>query len=192
MLEGPTGSEHIRMAAQDDVPALHALVEAAYRGDTARRGWTHEADLLGGQRTDTEKLEEQVAAPGSAILMAESGGRVLGCVHVEAKPGALAYLGLLSVHPDVQASGLGGRLITAAEHYAEQTFGAGTMEMTVIRRRPELIAYYERRGYRRTGEERPFPLDDLRFGIPTTRDLAFVVLAKGIGSALSYNRERAS
>lgn len=180
MLEGPTGSEHIRMAAQNDVPALHALVETAYRGNTARRGWTHEADLLGGQRTDTDKLEELVAAPGSAILVAELGGRLLGCVHVEAKPGALAYLGLLSVHPDAQAGGLGRRLITAAELHAERTFGAGTVEMTVIRQRPELIAYYERRGYQRTGEERPFPLDDLRFGVPITRDLAFVVLAKVI------------
>lgn len=182
MLQALTRSEHVRTAGQEDVPALHALVEAAYRGNTARRGWTHEADLLGGQRTDTNKLEELIAAPESAILLAELEGQVLGCVHVEAKLGALAYLGLLSVRPDAQATGLGSRLIAAAEQLAEQTFGAGTMEMTVLKQRPELIAYYERRGYRRTGEERPFPLDDPRFGIPTTRDLAFVVLAKHIGT----------
>jgi len=183
MLEEPTAPERIRVAAQADVSSLHALVEAAYRGDTARRGWTHEADLLGGQRTDADTLEELVAAPGSAILMAEIAGRVLGCVHVEAKPDALAYLGLLSVHPDAQASGIGRRLIAAAEQYAGHVFGASAIEMTVIRQRSELIAFYERRGYQRTGEERPFPLDDPRFGIAKTRDLAFVVLAKRIGTA---------
>ena len=52
------------------------------------------------------------------------------------------------------------------------------MEMTVIANRGELIAWYERRGYVLTGERRPFPLDDPRFGLPKTRDLAFVVLEK--------------
>ena len=183
MPEGPDQIECIRVAAPGDVPSLHALVEAAYRGDAARGGWTHEADLLGGQRTDTDELESLVAAPRSAILMAEADKRVLGCVHVQGKPDALAYLGMLSVHPEIQAAGLGRRIIAAAEHHARHMLGAEIMEMTVIRQRPELIAWYERRGYRRTGEERPFPLDDPRCGIPITRDLAFVVLAKRIGSA---------
>lgn len=181
MPEGIAGSGRIRMATQGDVPSLHALVEAAYRGDTARRGWTHEADLLGGQRIDAAQIEGLVAAAGSAILLEEAGGRLLGCVHVEARPDALAYLGLLSVQPDAQAGGLGRRLIAAAEHHAVHRFGARVMEMTVIRQRPELIAWYERRGYQRTGEDRPFPLDDPRCGIPTTRELAFVVLAKRLG-----------
>jgi GNAT superfamily N-acetyltransferase len=171
------------VAVPADVPALHTLVEAAYRGDTARRGWTHEADLLGGQRTDPDELAALVAAPGSAILMAEASGQLRGCVHVTARPDAMAYLGLLSVHPDAQAGGLGRHLIAAAEHHAADVFGARMMEMTVIQQRPELIAWYERRGYRRTGEQRPFPLDDPRCGIPTTRALAFVVLAKPIGPA---------
>lgn len=183
MSDSPAGSGPVRLAVAGDVLSLHALVEAAYRGDTARRGWTHEADLLGGQRTDTDELAALVATPGSAILMAEASGRLLGCVHVTARPDALAYLGLLSVHPDAQAGGLGRRLIAAAEHHAAHVFGARIMEMTVIRQRPELIAWYERRGYQRTGEERPFPLDEPRCGIPATRELAFVVLAKHIGPA---------
>ena len=180
---GPAGPRPVRVATQRDISAIHALVEAAYRGDSAKRGWTHEADLLGGQRTDTDELAGLIAAAGSAILLAEADGRVLGCVHVTARPGALAYLGLLSVHPDAQAGGLGRRLIDAAEHHAATMFGAEIMEMTVIQQRPELIAWYERRGYRRTGEQRPFPLDDPRCGIPITRELAFVVLAKRIGLA---------
>lgn len=103
-----------------------------------------------------------------------------GCVQVTNKGAETAHLGLLSVRPDLQAGGIGRRLIEAAEQHARSGFGARRMEMTVIKQRPELIAYYERRGYRTTGAEAPFPLDDPRFGLPTTRDLVFVVLAKNL------------
>ena len=168
----------IRAASPADVPALHALVEGAYRGDSARAGWTHEADLLGAQRTDMPALAEIVANPDQRLLVAEVAGAIVGCVQMSRKDGGTAYLGLLSVAPTLQAGGLGRRLIAAAEAAAIATFGARRMEMTVIRQRPALIAYYERRGYALTGETRPFPLDDPRFGLPTTRDLAFVVLAR--------------
>jgi len=92
----------------------------------------------------------------------------------------LAYLGLLTVDPRRQAGGLGRWLIAAAEAEAIDRFGATRMEMTVIRQRAELIAWYERRGYRLTGETRPFPLDDERFGLPQTRELEFVVLEKAL------------
>ena len=168
----------IREATPGDVPALHALVEGAYRGDSARGGWTHEADLLGGQRIDAATLAEILADPGQRMLVAEAGGTITGCVQISRRDGDIAYLGLLSVSPLRQAGGLGRRLIAAAEATAIARFGARRMEMTVIRQRGELIAYYERRGYALTGETRPFPLDDPRFGLPTTRELAFVVLAK--------------
>jgi GNAT superfamily N-acetyltransferase len=170
----------IRPATLDDVQALHRLVERAYRGDSARKGWTHEADLLGGQRTDVAALSDIIADPGQRILIAISEDRLTGCVQISQKNADTAYLGLLSVDPDVQAGGLGKALITAAERTAKTEFAASAMEMTVIRQRGELIAYYERRGYALTGETRPFPLDDERFGLPVTRDLAFVVLAKAL------------
>lgn len=167
----------IRSARADDLPALHALIEGAYRGDGARAGWTHEADLLGGQRTDPAALAALLADPAQHLLVAEAGGAIVGCVQVSRLAGDAAYLGLLTVSPARQAGGLGRRLIAAAEDAARAT-GAAAMEMTVIRQRPELIAWYGRRGYALTGETRPFPLDDARFGLPRRRDLAFVVLAK--------------
>lgn len=170
----------IRTATIADIPALHRLVERAYRGDSARKGWTHEADLLGGQRTDVEALSEMIIDPLQRILLAIGANGLVGCVQVSQKNAGTAYLGLLSVDPEVQAGGLGKALIEAAERAAQIEFSASTIEMTVIAQRGELIAYYERRGYALTGEERPFPHDDQRFGLPVTRDLSFVVLAKAL------------
>lgn len=171
----------IRTATAADLPRLHDLVESAYRGDSARLGWTHEADLLDGQRTDAAALAAILADPRQRILVAVDQGAITGCVQISDKGDGIAYLGMLSVEPGRQAAGLGKLLIAAAEHDAQALFGARRIEMTVIRQRAELIAYYERRGYARTGEERPFPLDDPRFGLPRTRDLAFVVLARNLG-----------
>ncbi|ASD26490.1 putative acetyltransferase [Brevundimonas diminuta] len=169
-----------RPAAPDDVPALHRLIESAYRGDSAKAGWTHEADLLGGQRTDEAELRDILADASRVLLLAEIDGVLTGCVQVAKQGEGLAYLGLLTVDPRRQAGGLGRWLIAAAEAEAIDRFGATRMEMTVIRQRVELIAWYERRGYRLTGETRPFPLDDERFGLPQTRELEFVVLEKAL------------
>lgn len=166
-----------RAATLDDVPALHALIESAYRGEAAKSGWTHEADLLGGQRTDPAMLAELLADPAQTMLLAESDGGLRGCVQLTAKGGGLFYLGLLSVAPRVQAAGLGKQLLAAAEARARDQ-GGRAIEMTVIRQRPELIAFYERRGYALTGERRPFPYGEPRFGQPARDDLEFVVLAK--------------
>ena len=154
----------IRPASPADLTALHALIHRAYRGDSAKAGWTHEADLLDGQRTDPAALTAMLADPDQHLLVAEDAGVLTGCVSVTRKDeGARGYLGLLTVDPLLQAAGLGRRLIAAAEDCARD-FGASHMEMTVIGQRVELIAWYERRGYAVTGERRPFPLDDPRFG----------------------------
>lgn len=173
-------SVNIRVAGRADIPALLDLVHSAYRGERAREGWTHEADMLGGQRTDAAALAEILDDASQRILLATDGNGLVGCVQVSDKGGGTAYLGLLSIAPERQAQGLGRTLIQAAEEFARLEFAATSMEMTVIRQREELVAYYERRGYARTGEERPFPLDDPRFGIPTRSDLSFVVLTKPI------------
>ena len=168
-----------RPAAPDDVPALHRLIESAYRGDSAKAGWTHEADLLGGQRTDEAELLGIIADTGRVILLAEVDGVLTGCVQVADQGDGLAYLGLLTVDPTRQAGGLGRLLIEAAEAEARSRFAATRMEMTVIRQRSELIAWYERRGYALTGETRPFPLDETTFGL-SDRDLTFVVMEKAL------------
>lgn len=167
-----------RAATSEDIAALHRLVERAYRGDAARKGWTHEADLLDGQRTDAEALAEVVADPDRVILLAHQGEDLVGCVMLARQDDGSAYLGMLSVEPGLQAAGLGRALLEAAEDYCLQTLSARRVEMTVIRQRTELIAWYERRGYVLTGQTAPFPMDDERFGLPRRRDLEFVVLAK--------------
>jgi ribosomal protein S18 acetylase RimI-like enzyme len=170
----------VRPATIADVPAVHALVTRAYRGDAARAGWTHEADLLDGQRTDVEALTGMVQHPRKVILLAHDDDTLVGCVLVEQQDERSAYLGMLSVEPARQAGGLGRHLIAAAEAEAVARFGAVRMKMTVIRQRTDLIPWYERRGYTLTGETEPFPLDDERFGLPKRRDLEFVVLAKSL------------
>ena len=164
----------IRAATSDDVTALHPLIERAYRGDTAKAGWTHEADLLFDDRTSAEELSNLIADPDRVILLAHRDGALIGCVQVARAGDDLAYLGMLTVEPTVQASGLGRRLLAAAESEAVAHFGARRMEMTVIHRRTELIAWYERRGYAPTGETRPFPVD------PPRPELDFVVLEKAL------------
>ena len=163
----------IRLATADDLPRLHPIIERAYRGDSARAGWTHEADLLDGTRTDIATLEALVANPRERLLIASGGETPIGCVQISDRGDGTAYLGLLCVDPALQAAGLGKRLIDAAEGLARENFGASAMEMTVIENRVELIAYYERRGYARTAERRDFP-------IAVTPPLYMTVLVKSL------------
>lgn len=149
----------IRTATREDLSALHPVIERAYRGETARQGWTHEADLIiESARTDIPTLSAIVDDPAQRLLIAEADGRPIGCVQVTYRGDGLAYLGLLCVDPALQSGGLGKQLVAAAEATAREAFGAGAMEMTVIDRRSELIAYYERRGYAVSGEKRDFPI----------------------------------
>lgn len=148
----------IRPATLAELPAIHAMIERAYRGDSARQGWTHEADLVTGTRTDLPSLQAIVADPKQVLLVLWEGRTPLGCVNVADCGDALAYLGLLCIEPVRQGDGLGRQLLAAAEAHARSIFGAASMEMTVLEQRIELIAYYERRGWRRTGERRPFPV----------------------------------
>ncbi|MDO9608370.1 MAG: GNAT family N-acetyltransferase [Brevundimonas sp.] len=163
-----------RPATPEDVAALHPLIERAYRGDTAKVGWTHEADLLSDTRTSVDELSALIADPERVVLLAHQDGVLIGCVQVARVGDDRTYLGLLTVEPTLQASGLGRRLMAAAETEAVTRFGARRMEMTVINRRAELIAWYQRRGYHPTGETRPLPVD------PPRPELDFVVLEKGL------------
>jgi GNAT superfamily N-acetyltransferase len=167
-----------RFARSGDVPGLVDLVESAYRGESSRAGWTTEADLLDGQRTDAEAISAVIAGPGSVMLLAEAGGRLVGCCQIQQRPGAEAYFGMFAVRPDSQGRGRGGQILAEAERLARDEWSAGTMMMSVLAQRPDLIAWYERRGYRRTGETTPFPYGSERFGVPKQPDLSFAILAK--------------
>jgi predicted N-acetyltransferase YhbS len=168
-------TERIEQASSQDVDKLEVLINSAYRGESSKKGWTTEADLLGGIRIDKKALEELILVDNSVILKFTEGSDLLGCVNLVSKEKAI-YLGMLTVSPTEQQKGIGKKLITASENYARDA-DFEEIEMTVISKRPELIAYYERRGYQRTGEKRPFPMNDPRFGEPKT-DLEFIVLRK--------------
>jgi ribosomal protein S18 acetylase RimI-like enzyme len=171
----------IAAASPGDAPALKALLEAAYRGDSARAGWTHEADILDDERVAPGEVEALLADPAVTMLVARDGEKIIGCVAVTRKDARLGYLGMLCVLPNLQSAGLGRRLLDTAEDLA-RTEGIAAMEMTVIDSRAELIAWYVRRGYAFTGESRPF--HELRpADAETGPQITFVVLEKALGPA---------
>lgn len=169
-----------RNAQVADIPALIALVESAYRGDASRAGWTTEADMLDGQRIDADSLQKTLAAPDNRILIAERDGEMLACCHIEKQANTAGYFGMFSVHPGLQGGGIGKCLLEEAERQARDEMQCPRMEMTVIDIRDSLIAFYERRGYVRTGIHKPFPYGDERFGIPKRDDLRFELLTKDL------------
>ncbi|MGQ4661218.1 GNAT family N-acetyltransferase [Lysobacter sp. F6437] len=166
-----------RNATAADVPALVEFVTSAYRGETSRVGWTTEADLLDGNRIVPEVLLADIDRPRSRIVLAERDGVLLGCAHVAEEDGA-GYFGMFAVRPELQGSGLGRTILGEAERTAAVDWRLPLMRMTVIDLRIELIDWYVRRGYRRTGQTKPFPATDPRFGLPLRDDLRFAVLEK--------------
>lgn len=167
-------------AKQPDVAAVADLVNSAYRGDSSRRGWTTEADLIDGTRIDAAALAEIIDSPDKAVLVLRAQSGLFGCVQVEKKDDQTAYIGMLTIRPALQASGIGRQMLAAAETFARSEYGSCATEMTVIDVREELIAWYERRGYIATGEVRPFPYNDARFGIPKAPDLKMIVMRKAL------------
>jgi len=173
---GPMDAK-ISTATIDDIPGLIQLVNHAYRGEEAKKGWTHEADLIDGLlRTDVESLQQLIQKPDAVILKYEQDKKIVGCVYLE-KKGERLYLGMLSVMPEIQAKGIGKKLLKAADDHARKN-NCCFIEMTVISVRHELIAWYERNGYRKTSKIEPFPTDG-RFGNPR-QPLEFVYLEKSL------------
>ena len=168
-----------RFARPGDAAAVHALTERTYRGETAARGWTHEADLLAGPRTSRSEIDALIADPASRFVLAEDDGRLAASALIQSR-GEVAYFGMFSVDPDAQGQGVGRAVLAACERAALDEWGAARLEMTVISLRQELIAWYGRRGYRPTGERRPFPFGEHSGALRTDFDL--VVLEKGLGN----------
>ena len=164
-------------ATPTDASHLARHVNAAYRGDPARQGWTTESDLLDGQRIDEAGVADMLALPGATMLLAlDANGGLLGSFHAQVK-GPVVYLSMLAVTPTLQTQGVGKFLLEAAEDYGRQ-HGCTLSHMTVISVRAELIAYYERRGYHLTGATEPFPTDP-RYGLPK-QPLVLLVLEKAL------------
>lgn len=168
----------IRDAVASDIPALHALIESAYRGEASRAGWTTEADLLDGQRTDAEDLASILSDPDQGVLTAWDGDTLVGCILIARREAGVGYFGMLSVRPKLQNAGLGRRLVATAEHTMAARFAAQRVRISVIPQRVALIAWYQRLGYTATGETLPFPYGDTRFGLPKRDDLSFIVMER--------------
>jgi len=160
-----------------DIPALVAIINSAYRGTASKKGWTTEADLLDGLRVNEETLTAMLKTPGAVILKCSSdSNEIEGCVYLEKQDNKL-YLGLLTVLPEIQAKGIGKILLQAAVEYA-QHLRLKSICITVISVRTELIAWYERQGYQKTGDTKPFPADN-KLVIPK-QPLELLVMEKAL------------
>lgn len=172
-----TGPIDFRAATRADVPALVDLVNSCYRGEGSKRGWTTEADLLDGQRMDVEGMSELLARSNTLVLVGQTRDGIITCCELQRGVNG-AYFGMFSVRPDLQGAGLGRVVLAQAEQMAVREWGSRLMRMKVLKQRPELIAWYERRGYTNTGKTEPFPYGNEEFGLPKRDDLAFVELTR--------------
>jgi ribosomal protein S18 acetylase RimI-like enzyme len=169
----------IRLASVADTDALVSLVNSVYRGESSRVGWTTEADLLDGQRTDRDALQDFLSrSPDlSVMLVGIIKDQIIACLQLE-HLGDEAHLGMLSVQASDQRQGLGRQMISAAEQHARWAWHARYLTIDVIHLRHELIEWYRRRGFELTGERHEFPYGDARFGLPKRDDLWFISLCK--------------
>jgi ribosomal protein S18 acetylase RimI-like enzyme len=149
---------HFRYADASDAAAVGQLIERAYRGPEAAKGWTNEANLLTGPRTADGEIAGLIADGESRFVLAEIGGQLRACALVQ-KDGEDAYFGMFSVDPAVQGTGLGKQVLAACERAARAEWKSRALGMVVINLREELIAWYERRGYTLTGKREPFPFE---------------------------------
>ena len=170
-----------RPAVLADVASVVAMVNAAYRGDSSRAGWTTEADLLGGQRTDADEVSSLIGAEHSIVLLCFEDAELTGTVHLH-HAHRVAHMGMLVIKPGLQGRGLGKKLMQAAEAAAIKMWGVHKMLMHVITLMHELIAFYERRGYRRSGKIKAFP-GELKFGIPKVAGLEIELMEKSLDTA---------
>ncbi len=173
------------IATTADIADIVALVESAFRGDASRAGWTTEADFLDGRRTGPDEIEVIIADPKQRVLLERDDAAALSASVVVSRDGDTASFGMLAVAPTRQGAGTGRRVLHDVEHWVTVHWKSRRMRMKVIAQRAELIAWYERRGYRLTGESEPFYYGDERFGLPRRPDLKFAVMEKdlsGIGT----------
>lgn len=164
------------MASPDEAPQITALIERAYRGEESKSGWTSEADLLTGPRTSVDEIAAIMRDPLARFIVASDSTKDLAACALIRNEEASGYFGMFAVRPDIQGGGLGKTMLEAAERHIKDLWRLDTVYMTVINLRHDLIAYYERRGYKRTGERKPFPFDAAPGA--TRRDFHLAVLRK--------------
>jgi ribosomal protein S18 acetylase RimI-like enzyme len=175
-----------RPAATTDVDAVVALVQSAYRGDASRAGWTTEADLIEGQRTDAAMVAETLDRSDARILLAEhpETGRLMACAEIAEYrgPGGGGYFGMFAVDPALQGRGVGAAVLDEIERIVAHELGHDRLVLVVISLRTEMIDLYARRGFIPTGEMHAFPYGDERYGRPVRDDLELLVMAKDLST----------
>lgn len=156
-----------RLATPADIPAITRLTNLAYGGGeegNSEKVWTHEGTLFEGERTHDAEVAANMDTPGSVFLLGFAGEQLISSTLLKFSEDS-AYIGLLAVEPSVQGGGIGRQVLAECEQRARER-GAQRMTMMVIStHRPELVAYYERRGYRLTGRHG-------EFSRPAVRELA--------------------
>jgi ribosomal protein S18 acetylase RimI-like enzyme len=177
-----------RIANESDASAIAELVNAAYRPRPSAAGWTHESELLVGDRTNPTQVSEVITKPNSAILVGLKNSAIVACVHIE-KEGDNGHIGMLAVNPALQAAGVGKQMLALAENYAIEVFGAEKFILVVVSLRSELIAFYLRRGYQKTGCVMDYPLS-AGAGIPKITALQIEVLEKRSNNAINSDSEK--
>jgi len=167
----------ISKATLQDIPSLNILINSAYRGETSKKGWTTEAHLLEGKRTTEEELTAIILDPKNTFLKFTENDQIIGSVLLVEKEHQL-YVGMLTVSPELQNSGIGKKMLAEAENHAK-SLGLSTLSMTVVSVRAELIAWYKRHGYVDTGKREPFPSSDIHINI-SDKPLEFIHLEKSL------------
>jgi GNAT superfamily N-acetyltransferase len=167
------------VATDADVPEVVSLINLAFRGRGQDAGWSIQEEYINGTRITQELLREDMAAKPHATLLLwrTADTSLLGCVWMEPEQNGVWYLGLLALPPREQNAGLGRKLLEAAENWARER-RATEIRMSVVNLRVALIEWYKRRGYTLTGQTKPFPYGDNRYGVPTRDDLHFVILKR--------------
>lgn len=166
-----------RLASKEDIESIIDLVESAYRGDSSRLGWTTEADFIDGQRTDRQEIIEILEKDNQIIILGEKDGQIFASVQLN-KSSDHAYLGMFAVDPTMQGNGIGLSLLKYAEEFVQKEWNSQGLRMSVISIREELIAWYTRHGYEKTGKITSFPYEEPRYGIPNRDDLVLERMEK--------------
>jgi ribosomal protein S18 acetylase RimI-like enzyme len=173
-----------RVALEQDAEAIARIVNAAYRPQEGAGGWTHEAHLVRGDRTTPRQVRELIR--GSSVIVGQSAQTIICSAHIALDHGA-ANIGMLAVNPSLQGTGVGKVVLDHAERYAAEVLGATEIVLFVLRDRPELIAFYVRRGYEQTGEFQPYPTG-LGGGAPVSNGLELEILRKRVNKSLQVRR----
>lgn len=164
---------NFHLARHDDAESINVLINQAYRG---KDGWTKETEIVVGERSSVNDVKELIKSPEAHLFVAEINGLIVACICLEEKENQV-YIGTFAVNPAFQNQGIGDQVLRFAEAYATNQLGSKRLMMVVISQREELISFYERRGYKRTGDISEYPVH-LNVGIPVVEGLMIECLEK--------------